>query len=84
MQVQQNLLTMDRRILPLESHLSSFVRASKSIGSFHAAVEEVILNSIDAGCQTVDIYIDLATYSFEIYDDGKSTLYDLYIKWCAL
>jgi len=61
---------MERRIQPLDSNLSSFVRASKSIGSFHMAVEEVILNSIDAGCQTIDIFIDGTGCSFEIFDDG--------------
>lgn len=65
---------MSKRIEPLDGALASFVRASKVIGSFHTAVEEVLLNSIDAGSQRIDIYLDLNGGSFEVYDDGKDTI----------
>ena len=70
---------MQRRIQPLGSNLSSFVRASKCIGSFHAAVEEVVLNCIDANSRTISIYVDLQSGSFEVYDDGKHTMMFFYM-----
>ena len=65
---------MNHRIESLNEGLASFVRASKCIGSFHNAVEEVVLNSVDARGRTIEIYVDLHTCSFEVYDDGENKL----------
>ena len=51
--------------------LSKFIRAGTIVGTFHGAVEEVILNSIDAGAKTIEIVLDPTSFSFEVTDDGK-------------
>jgi DNA mismatch repair ATPase MutL len=57
----------------LPADLSRFVRAGCCICSFHQAVEEVVLNAIDAHCSSVEITLDLETFSFRVLDDGKSS-----------
>ena len=60
-------------IKKITSDLSGFVRASSSIGTFHTAVEEVVLNSIDAESKSIDIKLDLNNFTFEVCDDGKKS-----------
>lgn len=64
-------MTMNGAVKQLDEHLRNFVRASSSIASYHSAVEEVILNSIDAGSRTIGIILDVQSCSFEVSDNGK-------------
>lgn len=66
--------TMNEGVKLLDERLRNFVRASSSIASFHCAVEEVILNSIDAQSRSIDIIIDIDNFSFKVSDDGENTL----------
>ena len=55
----------------ISKDLSEFVRASSSIGTFHTAVEEVILNSIDAESLSIDVKLDFENFIIEVCDDGN-------------
>lgn len=57
-------------VVHLPVDLSSFVRASSNIPSYHSAVEEMILNSIDAKCTNIEILLCPKNFSFEVRDDG--------------
>ena len=63
--------TMNSGVKKLDGRLWRFVRASSTIASYHCAVEEVVLNSIDAQSRSIEIIVDLETFSFEVRDDGK-------------
>lgn len=48
--------------------------ASTSISSFSHAIEEVIMNSIDAGSNKIEITFSLSTLSFTVLDNGHGIL----------
>jgi DNA mismatch repair ATPase MutL len=58
------------QIRKVDLDVSSNVRASSSVSTFHSAIEEVVLNSIDAGSQSISITLDFNTFSFEVKDNG--------------
>jgi DNA mismatch repair ATPase MutL len=61
---------MDASIKRLDNETSWAMQATVRVASLHSAVEEVILNSLAAGCQRVDILVDFESHGFEVIDDG--------------
>jgi hypothetical protein len=66
---QQFFLTMLAK-LPLE--VVSSIRSSFIIQDVAQAVEEVVLNSIDAGATAIEVSIDTSMPSFTVSDNGRS------------
>jgi DNA mismatch repair ATPase MutL len=61
---------MDASIRRLDNETSWAMQATVRVTSLHNAVEEVILNSLAAGCQRVDVLVDFDSHAFEVIDDG--------------
>lgn len=57
------------RKLPGED--AQIIRATAIVSSLHSALEELILNAIDAHCTSIEITIDFPSNSFTIVDNGK-------------
>ena len=66
---------MNGKVNRLATGVSGYIRASSSISTYHTALEEVILNSIDAGSRNIEIVLNFDTISFQVSDDGKSILH---------
>lgn len=58
-------------ILKLLPRDSCAVRAASILPSLSRAIEELVLNSLDAGSSNIEIKVDMTTFSFEVRDDGE-------------
>ena len=58
------------RIRKLDTDLGNLVRAPSILPSFHNIVEELIMNSLDAGASRISIRVDIEQYSVRCCDDG--------------
>lgn len=61
---------MSRSVEKLSNPVINALRASAVFPSFNRVVEELVLNSLDAGSINIKIMIDLDTFSIEVQDDG--------------
>jgi DNA mismatch repair protein MLH3 len=57
-------------ILPLDEEMHKAIRAPAVISSLHNVVEELVMNSLDAGAGMIEIVLDLASFSVEVRDSG--------------
>ncbi len=51
------------------------IRSSFTISTQQQAIEELVLNSIDAGADSIDISVDAAKCSFEVRDNGTIVIW---------
>jgi DNA mismatch repair ATPase MutL len=61
------------KLLPVDTINS--VRTSFIIASFGQAVEEVVLNSIDAKATSIEVNLDVNNWSFSVLDNGTGIHY---------
>ncbi|CAH2352797.1 DNA mismatch repair protein Mlh3p [[Candida] railenensis] len=60
-----------RSIAKLNEEVSSHVDASAHITNVSGVIRELLRNSIDANATKVSIILDLATFSFQVCDNGQ-------------
>lgn len=53
-----------------EDTLCYFIRAAAVIPSFHSAVEELLLNSLDANASKITITVNLRLFNVTVEDNG--------------
>jgi DNA mismatch repair ATPase MutL len=61
---------MSGNVEKLSNTVINSLRASAVFPSFNRVVEELALNSLDAGSVNIRIIINLSTFSIEVQDDG--------------
>jgi DNA mismatch repair protein MutL len=59
-----------RSIRQLDSHSASMIRSACALPRFAAIVEELVLNSLDAGATTVHVAFDVQESMITVRDDG--------------
>ena len=59
------------RIRSLQPVLREWIEASSHIASLGACVRELVLNSVDARCQHVNVRLSFSPLSIDVQDDGK-------------
>ena len=55
---------------PIPLELRSYLRSGVAISSFSQAVEELVLNSIDAQAKNIAVRVDLDLFKAEVIDNG--------------
>lgn len=55
----------------LDPSVSSQLRSNVAIYNQGQAIEELVLNSVDAGATTIDVLVDAPNFSFEVRDNGS-------------
>ncbi len=60
----------------LQPQVVSQIRSTFNIFNQGQAVEELVLNSIDAGSTIIDVLVDPQNFSFEVRDNGCGILLD--------
>ncbi|BFZ12012.1 hypothetical protein BsWGS_15051 [Bradybaena similaris] len=63
-------------IQPLPADVRARVRTGVALTSFAQAVEELVLNSIDAGASSVAVRVDLTCFRIQVVDNGKGISLD--------
>jgi hypothetical protein len=53
---------------------SDLMRACTVVPWFHSFVEELVLNSLDAGSTKIVVRVNFANYCVEVHDDGKAPM----------
>lgn len=56
------------KLLP---EVSSAVRAASILPSLSRVIEELVLNSLDAGSSNIEVKVNMTTFSFDVKDDGE-------------
>lgn len=62
------------KIKKLWGSVSNAVRAASVLPSLSRVIEELVLNSLDAGSNNIEVKVNPGTFSLEVNDDGKSNL----------
>ena len=63
-------------IRQLGSDVRSYLRSGVAITSVTQCVEELVLNSLDAGASCVAVRLDLECYRIQVVDNGTGVEYD--------
>ncbi|KAK8395276.1 hypothetical protein O3P69_006172 [Scylla paramamosain] len=63
--------TMAGRILPLPDEVRCQLRSGVAIASVAQCVEELVLNSLDAGATCVAVRVDLSIFRIQVVDNGE-------------
>ena len=59
------------RIRKLDVHESKWIRSSQHLPSFTRCVEELVLNSLDAGATEVCVAVNMSALSMSVSDNGS-------------
>lgn len=62
---------MDGNLLPLPDEVRSRLRSGVAITSVAQCVEELVLNSIDAGSTCIAIRLDMSCCKIQVIDNGS-------------
>ena len=60
-----------KQILALPEDVKATIRTGVALTSFAQAVEEMVLNSIDAGATSVAVRVDLPYFKIQVVDNGS-------------
>ncbi|KAH9496180.1 hypothetical protein Btru_012215 [Bulinus truncatus] len=63
-------------IRQLSDDVKTFLRTGVAITSFSQVVEELVLNSVDAGASNVAVRVDLETFKVQVVDNGVGIVKD--------
>eukprot|EP00051_Salpingoeca_urceolata_P010205 m.124425 g.124425 ORF g.124425 m.124425 type:complete len:966 (+) comp16621_c0_seq4:1402-4299(+) len=66
----------DRRVQALAHGVVARLRSGVALPSFSQCVEELVLNSIDAGAHRITVAVDVARCRIKVEDDGRGVAYD--------
>jgi DNA mismatch repair ATPase MutL len=58
--------TLPRKLHPLDQCVANKIKGQTVAPNVVSAIVELIMNSVDAGCTTVDIRIDLIRWSIQV------------------
>ncbi|RUS83025.1 hypothetical protein EGW08_009213 [Elysia chlorotica] len=65
-----------KKILSLSADVKAAIRTGVALTSFAQAVEELVLNSIDAGATSVAVRIDLPYFKIQVVDNGSGISFE--------
>lgn len=61
---------MSAKIVPLSDEVKQSIRSGVAITAVPQCVEELVLNSVDAGCSCVAVRVDLTSWRIQVVDNG--------------
>jgi DNA mismatch repair ATPase MutL len=56
-----------RKLCVLDESVATRIKGQTVVPNMVAGVMELVLNSLDAGCSTVDIRVDLMRWNIQVY-----------------
>ena len=65
-----------KKILSLSDDVKAAIRTGVALTSFAQAVEELVLNSIDAGATSVAVRVDLPYFKIQVVDNGSGISFE--------
>ena len=63
-------------IRPLQEEVRSYLRSGVAITNLTQCVEELVLNSLDAGASTVTVRIDIPNFKIQVSDNGSGIAFE--------
>lgn len=64
------------KIEPLPTVVRSYLRSGVAITSVTQCIEELVLNSLDAGATCVAVRVDLNCFKLQVVDNGSGVPHD--------
>ena len=67
---------LHRIVRPLQEDVRSYLRSGVAITSLTQCVEELVLNSLDAGSTSITVRIDIPNFRVQVSDNGSGIAFE--------